>query len=169
MCQLTSRQRGSDGLAVQPLTAWALPVGDAAPVRTLPSPMGRETFIALVWCASTSRHVGYGSWLERDRLIFLGRDPTIVGMASQPFRLDFELDAAGWGDQRVGALPRITGANLHWLAGYKRPRCLDTVDAHTITGLLHEGPLGLRNVVRAAGNPVMVLPHGWSEGKGIAP
>lgn len=205
VCHVASREYGSDGLTVQPLTeAWPLPFHDFAPVRALPSYKGQKNFTGLLWCATNSRHVGYESWLERDRLIFLDRDPTIIGIASQPFRLDFGLDgtpcshvpdyfvkasdgscsvidvrpdehinahdrdvfaatgticqSVGWGYQRVGALPRILAANLHWLAGYKHPRCLNTVDAHKITWLLHEGPLDLRSVACAAGNPVTVLP-----------
>lgn len=28
--------------------------------------------------------MGYESWLERDRLILLDREPEVIGMASQP-------------------------------------------------------------------------------------
>ncbi|MFC8075189.1 hypothetical protein ACFUN8_06585 [Streptomyces sp. NPDC057307] len=31
--------------------------------------------------------IGFESWLERDRLILLDRDPEVVGVASQPFWL----------------------------------------------------------------------------------
>jgi hypothetical protein len=34
--------------------------------------------------ATVSDHVGYESWLERDRLILLDREPEVIGMASQP-------------------------------------------------------------------------------------
>ncbi|MCX4461563.1 hypothetical protein [Streptomyces sp. NBC_01719] len=34
--------------------------------------------------ATVSVHVGYESWLERDRPILLGREPEVIGMASQP-------------------------------------------------------------------------------------
>jgi hypothetical protein len=34
--------------------------------------------------ATVSVHVGYESWLERDRLILLDREPEVIGMASQP-------------------------------------------------------------------------------------
>ncbi|MFB7191713.1 TnsA-like heteromeric transposase endonuclease subunit, partial [Streptomyces sp. NPDC056230] len=34
---------------------------------------------------TTRDHVGYESWLERDRLILLDFDPDVVGIASQPF------------------------------------------------------------------------------------
>ncbi|MFD1545353.1 hypothetical protein [Nonomuraea guangzhouensis] len=34
------------------------------------------------WSATTRDHVGYESWLERDRLILLDLDPQVVGIAS---------------------------------------------------------------------------------------
>src|SRR6185312_17387194 len=154
-----------------------------------PSYKGQKNFTGLLWCVTNSRHVGYESWVERDWLISLDRDPGVVGIASQPFRLDFELDGTpcshvpdyfvkaadgscrvidvrpderidehdqkvfsstgricqtvGWDYQRVWALPRIFAANLHWLAGYKHPRCFNPADARKIRELLHEGPLEL--------------------------
>ncbi|MFD9601757.1 TnsA-like heteromeric transposase endonuclease subunit [Streptomyces sp. NPDC059970] len=36
---------------------------------------------------TTGSHVGYESWLERDRLILLDFAPDVVGIASQPFWL----------------------------------------------------------------------------------
>jgi hypothetical protein len=41
-----------------------------------------------------SRHVGFESWLERDHLMLLDFDSTVVGIASQPFRLHWR-DEAG--------------------------------------------------------------------------
>ncbi|MEW1780386.1 TnsA-like heteromeric transposase endonuclease subunit [Streptomyces sp. NPDC086777] len=35
--------------------------------------------------AGTGRHVGFESWLERDRLVPTDFDPRVVGIASQPF------------------------------------------------------------------------------------
>jgi hypothetical protein len=34
--------------------------------------------------ATVSDHVGYASWLERDRLILLDREPEAIGMALHP-------------------------------------------------------------------------------------
>jgi len=157
------------------MTRWT-----SAVVRTRPSNEDQKNFTGLLWCATNSQHVENESWLERDRMIFLDRDPTIIGIASQPFRPDFQLDgipcfyvpgyfakafdgpsvvvdvrpddhidahdheifaatatigkSVGWGYQRVGALPHVLAANLHWLVGYKHPRCRTAVDAHKITG-----------------------------------
>lgn len=39
------------------------------------------------WLATTGRHVGYESWLERDHLMLLDFDPAVTAVASQPFWL----------------------------------------------------------------------------------
>jgi hypothetical protein len=39
------------------------------------------------WAATTGRHVGFESWLERDRLLLMDFDPSVVGIGSQPFWL----------------------------------------------------------------------------------
>lgn len=76
VCHLASREYGSDRLMVRPLTeAWPLPFHDDAPVRALPSYKGQKNFTGLLWSATNSRHVGYESWLERDRLTSLDRGP----------------------------------------------------------------------------------------------
>ena len=35
-------------------------------------------------------HVGFESWLERDRVMALDFDPDVVGLSSQPFRLSWQ-------------------------------------------------------------------------------
>jgi hypothetical protein len=45
------------------------------------------------WTASSSRHVGYESWLERDHVMLLDFDPEVTAIASQPFWLY-------WGGER---------------------------------------------------------------------
>ncbi len=70
---------------------WTSPFQDYAPVRVFPSYKGQRNFSGLLWCATNSRLVGYESWLERDRLMHLDFEPTVVGIASQPFRLDFDI------------------------------------------------------------------------------
>ncbi|WP_406386865.1 hypothetical protein [Streptomyces sp. NBC_00211] len=35
--------------------------------------------------ATTGQHVGFESWLERDRLLLMDFDPRVTGIASQPF------------------------------------------------------------------------------------
>jgi hypothetical protein len=39
----------------------------------------------LWWFATTGAHVGHESWVERDQLMALDADPSVVGVLSQPF------------------------------------------------------------------------------------
>ncbi len=63
-----------------------------SPVRRFPSYRGQRHFPGLWWTATTSTHIAYESWLERDHLMFLDADPDVVGIAGQPFRLVFRVD-----------------------------------------------------------------------------
>lgn len=60
---------------------------DCDPIRRFPSFRGQRNFPGSWWFATTRRHIGYESWVERDQLMALDADPDIVGAASQPFRL----------------------------------------------------------------------------------
>jgi hypothetical protein len=72
----------------EPLTqGWRVPFEDAPPVRSLPSLKGQAHFPGLRWSASTGRHVGYESVLERDHAMFLDFDPAVEAFSSQPFTL----------------------------------------------------------------------------------
>ncbi|MEV8312396.1 TnsA-like heteromeric transposase endonuclease subunit [Streptomyces flavidovirens] len=57
------------------------------PVRSFRWTKGGDSFAGWHWSATTCDHVGYESWLERDRLILLDADPEVIGIASQPFWL----------------------------------------------------------------------------------
>jgi len=57
------------------------------PVRRFPAFRGQRSFHGLWWFATTGEHVGYESWLERDQLMALDADPSVVGVASQPLWL----------------------------------------------------------------------------------
>ncbi|MFE0732974.1 TnsA-like heteromeric transposase endonuclease subunit [Streptomyces antibioticus] len=67
--------------------AWStrFEVGD--PVRTFQWAKDAEGFAGWYYSVTAGGHVGYESWLERDRLILMDRDPEVVGIASQPFWL----------------------------------------------------------------------------------
>jgi hypothetical protein len=67
--------------------AWSVPFESCQPVRGFPSYKGQHNYVGRWWTATTGGHVGYESWLERDRLILLDFDPDTVGIASQPFWL----------------------------------------------------------------------------------
>jgi hypothetical protein len=67
--------------------AWSVRFEGTEPVRRFRWAKGGENFPGRRFAATTADHVGYESWPERDRLILLDRDPAVVGIASQPFRL----------------------------------------------------------------------------------
>lgn len=65
----------------------------------------------------------------------------------------------GWDYLRHGDLPSVYVANLHWLAGYRHPRCLrDGFRAALVDQLEAAGSLSLRDLAAAIGDPVCVLP-----------
>jgi hypothetical protein len=68
---------------------------DAAPARSFRWSRGQGHFPGWWWLATTGRHVGYESWLERDHLMLLDFDPAVTAVASQPFWLH-------WHDGRRG-------------------------------------------------------------------
>jgi hypothetical protein len=57
------------------------------PVRQFRWSRGLGHFPGWWWAATTGRHVGYESWLERDLIRALDFDPEITGICSQPFWL----------------------------------------------------------------------------------
>ncbi|WP_308314008.1 TnsA-like heteromeric transposase endonuclease subunit [Streptomyces sp. GbtcB7] len=68
---------------------WPVRFEDVAPERRFPSFRGQGNWCGWYWSATCGDHVGYESWLERDRLVLLDFDPLVTGMASQPFRLSW--------------------------------------------------------------------------------
>ncbi|MEU8549060.1 TnsA-like heteromeric transposase endonuclease subunit [Streptomyces roseoverticillatus] len=58
-----------------------------APVRPFRWSRGERHFPGWYWSATSGRHVGFESWLERDQLLLMDFDPNVVGIASQPFWL----------------------------------------------------------------------------------
>lgn len=64
-----------------------------APVRLFPSYRGQRNFPGLWWSATSGRHVGFESWLERDHAMLLDFDPMVVAFAAQPFRLSWRDNA----------------------------------------------------------------------------
>ncbi|MER5908631.1 TnsA-like heteromeric transposase endonuclease subunit [Streptomyces mirabilis] len=57
------------------------------PVRPFRWSRGERHFSGWYWSATTGRHVGFESRLERDRLLLMDFNPEVVGIASQPFWL----------------------------------------------------------------------------------
>ena len=63
---------------------------DAVPVRSFRWSRGQRHFPGWWWLATTGRHVGYESWLERDHLMLLDFDPAVTAVSSQPFWLHWQ-------------------------------------------------------------------------------
>jgi hypothetical protein len=63
---------------------------DVAPVRSFRWARGSVNFPGLWWLATTGRHVGFESWLERDHVMLMDFDPAVAGVASQPFWLRWQ-------------------------------------------------------------------------------
>ena len=68
-------------------TGWASRLESGRPVRSFSSRQGQRNFPGLWWSATTGQHVGYESWLEREHLMLLDFDPSVIAFSSQPFRL----------------------------------------------------------------------------------
>jgi TnsA-like endonuclease N terminal len=66
---------------------------DAVPVREFLSYPGQRHFPGLWWLATTGRHIGFESWLERDHAMLLDFDREVCGLASQPFTLTWQVPA----------------------------------------------------------------------------
>lgn len=73
---------------------------DGLPVRRFRPHKGQRHLGGRWWCATTARHVGFESWLERDHAMLLDFDSRVVGIAAQPFWLSWRTSA---GEQRSHA------------------------------------------------------------------
>jgi hypothetical protein len=70
-------------------SCWDARFEDAAPVRSFRWAAGQRYFSGWWWSATTGRHVGHESWLERDQAMMLDFDPQVVAFSSQPFWLSW--------------------------------------------------------------------------------
>ncbi|MGQ4398835.1 TnsA-like heteromeric transposase endonuclease subunit [Streptomyces hayashii] len=68
---------------------WSVRFESVRPERRFPAFRGQGNWCGWYWSATCGGHVGYESWLERDRLMLLDFDPLVTGMSSQPFRLSW--------------------------------------------------------------------------------
>jgi hypothetical protein len=89
-------QRRSAGLEAAAEVAFE----DVLPAREFLSYRGQRHFPGLWWLATTGRHVGYESWLERDHVMALDFDRDVTGVSSQPFTLSW-----GGGRRKVSHTP----------------------------------------------------------------
>jgi hypothetical protein len=60
-----------------------------APVRTFTSWPGKRNYSGSYWSSTVGRHVGFESLFEGTALMTLDRDPTIVGISSQPMWINW--------------------------------------------------------------------------------
>jgi hypothetical protein len=74
------------------MSTWHVRFEDCSPVRSVRTFKGQRNFDGLWWLATTGRHVGFESWLEREHLMLLDLDPDVVGVSSQPFWLRWRSD-----------------------------------------------------------------------------
>ncbi|GAA0445167.1 TnsA-like heteromeric transposase endonuclease subunit [Acrocarpospora corrugata] len=74
--------------------AWAAPLETGRPVRKFRPYKGQRHLPGEWWSATDGRLVGFESWLERDHVMLLDFDASVVGIASQPFWL-FWVSAEG--------------------------------------------------------------------------
>ena len=67
---------------------------DALPAREFLSYRGQRHFPGMWWLATSGRHVGYESWLERDHVMAMDFDPDVGGCLAA-VRADLGGRAAG--------------------------------------------------------------------------
>lgn len=91
---------------------------EAAPYRSFPSFKGQRNYPGLWWSATSGRHVGFESWLERDTAMLMDFDPLIIAFSSQPFQL-FWRDDEGKRHRHVPTGSRVwrTARGLSWTFG----------------------------------------------------
>jgi hypothetical protein len=95
-----------------PLTeSWPVAFEDVPPVRGFGWSRGQGHFPGWWWSATTGRHVGVESWLERDHVMCLDFERDVVGFASQPFWLHCRPLRAGGGTLRTSSLGWRIGAD----------------------------------------------------------
>jgi hypothetical protein len=76
---------GADGVCRLPLEACgSVAFEDVAPARVFRWSRGQRHFPGWWWLATTARHVGYESWLERDHVMLLDSDPAVTAVSSGP-------------------------------------------------------------------------------------
>lgn len=58
-------------------------------VRSFPSYRGQRNYPGWYWSSTLARRIGFESWVERDHLVALDFDISVVGIVSQPFWLSW--------------------------------------------------------------------------------
>ncbi|MFI5937816.1 TnsA-like heteromeric transposase endonuclease subunit [Actinoplanes sp. NPDC051494] len=71
--------------------SWAVAFEEAPPIRGFGWSRGQKHFPGWWWSATTDRHVGFESWVERDHAMRLDFDRDVVAFSSQPFWLYWQV------------------------------------------------------------------------------
>lgn len=71
--------------------SWAAAFEELPPIRGFGWSRGQQHFPGWWWSATTDRHVGFESWLERDHAMRLDFDREVVAFSSQPFWLYWQV------------------------------------------------------------------------------
>jgi hypothetical protein len=95
---------GAVGESMPPSEAWSVPFECGLPVRRFTARKGQWHLSGPWWCATTGGHVGFESWLERDRLMPPNFDTAVSGIASQPPWLRWTSEDGPAGLQHVAYL-----------------------------------------------------------------
>lgn len=66
---------------------------DVAPVGEFTWYKGQRHLPGLWWSSTAGGHIGYESWLERDHMMLLDSDPSVVGVSPRPFWLFWASEA----------------------------------------------------------------------------
>lgn len=85
---LTFREQHSPApTAVHLIDCSSIPFEDAIPVCPVLVFSGHRNFAGPWWCATYCRYIAFESSCERDRLIGLDRESSVMGFSSQPFSI----------------------------------------------------------------------------------
>ncbi|ESQ02687.1 hypothetical protein B590_27084 [Streptomyces sp. PVA_94-07] len=122
-------------------SSWDTPFEGVDPVREFSWHKGGRGFAGWYYSATLRDHVGYESWLERDRLILLDRDPQVVAIASQPFLLH-------WHD---GTRKRRHAPDYFVRLSDGRARVVDVRAADEMDGATREAFKATKHACRAVG------------------
>ncbi|GGN30851.1 hypothetical protein [Streptomyces fuscichromogenes] len=127
------------------------------PVR--PFRWDKETpgFAGWYYSVTARDHVGHESWLERDRLILLDRDPQVMATSSRPFWLHWD-DGRKQRREWAGRPDPVLMANVRWLSRYRRGRSgRPEAVAERLLEVFSE-PKGLWEGTGLVGDRIQVLP-----------
>lgn len=86
--RLTYVDPGGNRSTCAPAEAFGVAFEDCRPVRTFTSAKNQRHTPGLFWSATTGAHIPYESRLERDWLLEADFDPRVIGISTQPFRVD---------------------------------------------------------------------------------